>query len=177
MRPALALIALLALSTLALPSTFAHDGPSIEVVAIPPDECPSAKSMCFEFLSQPPTLQPGDQVDIALYNDDETDHTAFVAAKADADPNHQDTDRNAALAFTNQVPPRGTSTENIFTVPEGVDTLYVWCDLGQHEANGMWLEVPVSGGASEEGNGAPGPGALFALAVVGLSALLLGRER
>lgn len=167
------LIGLFALSLAAIPTVLAHDGPSVTVVA-PSDGCPSGKDLCLEFNTQPPALQPGDRVDLAFFNEDDTSHTVMITTGDQADSSHQDTPKSAALASTPSVAAGGSSTENLFTVPEGTSSLYVWCDVSGHEGAGMWLEVPIQGG--ETSNGSPlGPWA--ALAALAGAALVVGHRR
>ncbi len=169
------LIGLFVLSLAALPTVLAHDGPTIGVVAPPEDQCPSGKDLCLEFNADPPAISPGDQVDLAFFNDDDTSHTIMVTTSDNADSSHQDSPKSQALASSGSVAGGEQSQENLFTVPDGASTLYVWCDVGGHEAAGMWIEVPVEGGGGGT-NGSP-LGLWTALAGLAGAALVFGRLR
>lgn len=171
------LIVAFVLSLAALPTALAHDGPTIGVVAPPSDQCPSGKDLCLEFNADPPAISPGDQVDLAFFNDDERSHTIMITAASDADSSHQDTPKSVALASTPSVAAGESSSENLFTVPEGASTLYVWCDVSGHEASGMWIEVPVQGGSDADGSNGSPLGLWVALAGLAGAALVLGRRR
>ncbi len=169
------LIGLFVLSLAALPTVLAHDGPAINVVAPPSDQCPSGKDLCLEFGAETPPLAPGDRVDLAFFNDDERSHTVMVTTGDQADGSHSDTPKSAALTSTPSVAAGDQSTENLFTVPEGTSTLYVWCDVSGHEGSGMWLEVPVQGGDGGT-NGSP-LGLWVAIAGLAGAAMVLGRRQ
>lgn len=160
-----------------LPTAASHDGPSITVVAPPSDECPQGKSFCLEFNNQVPAFGPGDVVDLVFYNDDSTTHSIMITTASQADQSHQDTPQNAALSFTGNVEAGSSSSENTFTVPDGVSTLYVWCDVSGHEAGGMWIEVPVSGATSGDGTSSTPVPAWTALAALLGAGIVLAPPR
>lgn len=166
------LIGLFVLSLAALPTVLAHDGPEINVVAPPGDQCPGGQDLCLEFGAETEPLAPGDRVDLAFFNDDDTSHTIMVTTGDQADGSHSDTPKSVALTSSGSVGGDEQSIENLFTVPEGTSSLYVWCDVSGHESAGMWLEVPVEG----DTNGSP-MGLWAAIAGLAGAAVVLGRRR
>lgn len=119
-------------------------------VAASGNECPEGKSLCYQVENASPELTPGEEVSIRFENRDGVEHTLHVANGSRSDSERRDTPADAALADTGEVPPGGVATVNV-TIPDG-DALYLWCDVDDHEANGMWTEVPVSA-ASESASG------------------------
>lgn len=178
------LLVLIGLATVlaTVPLTSAHDGPEIDVLAPPSDQCPSGKDLCLELPRGPPSISPGDQVDLAFTNEDGTTHSIMVTTDAASDGSHEDTPRSEALAATGNVGPGESSVENLFTVPEGASNLYVWCDIGSHESAGMWLRVPVQnagggdGGDGDTENGSP-VGLVPVLAGLVLAGWIANRRR
>lgn len=82
-----------------------------------------------------------------------TAHSFYVDLDGDFDENHGDSAADAAEARTATLRP-GESAQVEFTVPEGTERVYIWCEEPGHEQEGMWSFVEV--GAPEppaEGEG------------------------
>lgn len=114
-------------------------------------DCPDDETVCFSVEAEPSSLSQGDEVKLTLRNAEgnEGEHNAHVAINESADPDHQATSSQEAIASTTTVTPGETATTT-FTVPDG-ESLYLWCDTGGHEAGGMWTTVAIqSGNGTEE---------------------------
>lgn len=106
--------------------------------------CPDDRTFCFEVEEEPSTLSPGDEVNLTLRNDEanQAQHNAYVTTNDSADPGHQDTSADEAIANTTTIGPGENASTN-FTVPDA-DALYVWCDNAGHEAAGMWTTFSLA---------------------------------
>lgn len=141
-------------------------------------DCPDS-NYCFDVVSGDESkVTGGNTVELEIRNpsDNSIQHNAHVADTSDADRGG-DTPASAAFGNTNDVSPGETDTTT-FTVPDGVETTYIWCDIAGHESGGMWLEAGATGdgGDGGGGNGSPGFTALGVLAGVGLALVVAGRR-
>lgn len=105
--------------------------------------CPDGRTFCLEVTEGNLSgIDPGLTVNATYVNPTGNfPHSLYFADHEDADPNHTDTPAEAAYAQTNTT--QGGEAESArFTVPDGADTVYVWCDESQHEAQGMYLHGP-----------------------------------
>lgn len=176
---ALVPVALLVASLLIAPMAAAHSGHGAYVVleAGEGEDCPDG-TYCFDVLQGDPSdITAGAEVELELRNPSSNGirHNAHVTDVSDANRGG-DTSGSAAFASTDDADPGQTVTVN-FTVPDGVEDAYIWCDIGGHESGGMWLETGGTG--SDDGgdgaNGSPGFGAVAALGAAG-AALVLRRR-
>lgn len=154
-----------ALLVLAAPAT--HDaeaaeggGPKqLDVVAREGD-CPEGETFCIQITRAPDTITAGDNVTLEFSNRGNTDHNLHVTDNGSADPAHEDTPADAAIARTPSIPPGENATIG-FRVPE-TDALYLWGDRPGHEAADEWETVPVDDPAARDrqgyGNGSSGDG-------------------
>lgn len=176
----LALVAAVALATLAGPAATpaaAHAG-AYQLTLEASEDCPD-RTYCFEVTEGSlDEITPGEEIQVTLVNPESNDleHNVKVTPLQNADPDRETDD---AKAGTDDLQP-GEEASFEYFVPQGVDGLYLWCDFGVHEGQGMYLEASFGGdGAStsgqEETNGSPGPGALAALAGLAAVALLARR--
>lgn len=114
--------------------------------------CPDDKTFCFSVEESPSNLSEGDEVNLTLRNPDGNrgDHNVHVTMNESADPEHQDTSSEDAIAKTPTIAPGETASTN-FTVPDG-EALYLWCDRTGHEAGGMWTTIELQANNGTEGN-------------------------
>lgn len=143
--------------------------------------CPEGRTFCYQVENASSELTPGEEVTIRFENEDDVGHTLYVANGSRSEAETRDTSEEAALAHTREVEPGASASLNI-TVPGG-DAVYLWCEVDDHEPQGMWTEMPVDA-ASENASGpdqgsrrvptVPG-GAL--VAAVGGAAWLADRDR
>lgn len=175
--------ALLVAGALVAPAASANGdhGSSVHIVleAGEGDDCPDG-SYCFDVTSGDLSkVTAGTDVQLTLENpsDNSLQHNAHVTRLAEADKGG-DTAGSAAYASTEDVSKGSSATIN-FTVPDNADITYIWCDIGAHEAGGMWITAGGGGGGNGGdggGNGSPGFTAVGALLGVGV-ALLASRRR
>lgn len=127
------------------------------------------------------SIQEGDEVELTLENRQGNPHNVHVTEADNADVGG-DTSAEDAFASTETI---GENEEDTitFTAPADGDALYFWCDVGSHEASGLYLQAQAQDGGGddavdggEDGNGAPGPGTLAVLAATVL-AFALARRR
>lgn len=148
------------------------EGPPSMTVAANDTGCQDGR-LCFQTDGTPDELSPGENLTVTFENRANASHSAHVTTISESNASHEDTPRSAAFASVGPIGPN--ETENVtFTVPDA-DALYIWCDEGDHEAAGMWAEVPVSSasqesrgpeqGARRSPNAAVGPLVALALAV------------
>ncbi len=134
----------------------------------------SGSSFCFvPTEGNPQNATPGDQVTIIFENpsSNSQSHNFHVTTIDNADTANRDTSGDAAYASTGDVAP-GEQEELTFLVPSGSEGIYWWCDIGGHEAQGMYLALDFTGGGADDGqNGSPFPtlGALVAVAGLALA--------
>lgn len=140
--PALALVAVLALSSAA---AAAPANTHVTLEADDGESCLSdQKTDCFRVVNGSlDGLEQGMQVHLLLENVGSAPHNAYVANGSDADPNHVDTPASVAINNTETIDPGG-NTSMIFQVPSGAESIYIWCDVDGHETGGMWLEASVA---------------------------------
>lgn len=188
-RSTLLVGALLVAGALAAPGVAAHGGGHGSTVHIALEageagDCPDG-SYCFKVLSGDLSkVTGGTSVELTLENPSGNgiSHNAHVTQLSNAAENHEDTPTSAAYANTTDVSPGNSATIN-FTVPDGVDSSYIWCDIVGHESGGMWLKVGAAAaggggnGGDGGGNGSPGFGAAAALVGAGAALALAGRRR
>lgn len=148
---------------------------SLNVVVPPAETCPDGRERCLDLAEPQPALHGGDEVSLLAYNDANESHRILVTMNASADPTHENTSANAAIAATALVPANGSRDAGTFRVPSDASALYVWGGRPGHEAAGERLVVPVEA-SSEEGRWAPaGPVALAGLAASALLRALRDR--
>lgn len=104
-------------------------------------DCPEGQTFCIRITHAPANLTAGDTVNLTFTNEGNTDHNLHVTDNQSADPDHQDTPAEAAIASTPTIPPGGNATTN-FTVPDA-DALYLWGDREAHEAADEWETLPL----------------------------------
>jgi hypothetical protein len=168
--------ALVALGVATAPLVPAHEGEDAQarLVVASGDDSPDGGDLCFEAFGTIP-VEPGTKAEVTLEvpSDENLQHDVHVAA--DGFEEGGNTDTSVELNGTDPVEPGGEASFT-FTVPEDADRQYNWCDVGAHEArgmNGFWGEAD---GGSGEGEQAPGPGLVAALAAVALAGGVLRRR-
>lgn len=130
-------------------------------------------------------VSAGSQLEITFENNASTEHALNLAAGANAS-DEGDTNRSDAFATLGPIEPGETTTATV-EVPLGTDTAYLFCHLGDHEAQGLHLDRNVyPAGAVEKGRQS-GPGlddpndspASLAVSLIGLAVagFLLARTR
>lgn len=155
----------------------AHAHGLVAANAVVPDqaECPEDQLRCLETIDAQPVLEGGEHVDLVAWNDDDEAHRILVTANASADPTHEDTPAEVALAATDRLEPGASQTAAGFVVPMDAEALYLWCDEPGHEAEGAWMRLSVEP-AGEATRDSALPGVVVSVAVVGLAARLVGRR-
>lgn len=144
------------------------------------EDCPE-RTYCFEFTEgSPDAIAVGEEINVTLVNPEsnDLDHNVHITQLGDASSD-RDTDASAAEMNTRNVAP-GEQASFEYFVSQGTQGLYLWCDVGVHESQGMYVEVPLTEDASTndgETNGSPGPGALAGLLALAGVALVLRRSR
>lgn len=132
------------------------DEPSSRMTVIAQtSDCPEDRELCYGTENAPSRLEPGEEVTVTFRNEGRTDHSLYVANGSRADDGHRDTPASAAFANTGQIEP-GSQTNLTVTVPHA-GSLYLWCEVSDHEAQGMWTTIPI--GASSENATGPKQGA------------------
>lgn len=131
------------------------DEPSRITVIAQASDCPEERELCYHTENASGSLEPGEEVTVTFRNQGQTDHSLYVANGSRADDGHRDTPASAALANTGEVEP-GSQTNLTVTAPNG-DALYLWCEVSDHEAQGMWTTIPI--GTSNENATGPNQGA------------------
>lgn len=120
--------------------------------------CPGNRTFCLEVTEgNLSALDPGLTVNATFVNPTGNfPHSLYLADHADADRNHSDTPASAAFGQVNTTQ-GGETASTRFTVPAGVDAIYVWCDETGHESQGMYLHGPgATHGNQTDGNGTDG---------------------
>jgi uncharacterized cupredoxin-like copper-binding protein len=178
----LALATALALTLLAGPvltPASAH-GAAYDLTVEASEDCPDT-TYCFEVTEgSVDEVAPGEEVNLTIVNpeDNSRDHNLYVTTIGQASED-RDTDASAAEKNTDTVSP-GEQASLEYFVPQGADGLYVWCDVGVHENQGMYLEIPFTEDASnpgeEETNNSPGLGVATLIGTLAVIALL-SRQR
>lgn len=156
---ALALVALLALAGAA---QAAPADKHIELEADDGDGClQEGNNDCFRVVNGTSLdgIEQGMLVHVVLENVGDSPHNVYVTESANADENNVDTAADDAINNSDTIDP-GETTDLMFAVPADGEGLYFWCDVGTHEAMGMWLETdvaeaedPGAGGESDDGTG------------------------
>lgn len=209
MRRALTAIAVVAVLGLAGTATAAPADKHVYLEADDGTGClQEGKNDCFR-VTNDTTLDgfaQGDLVHVVLENVGDNPHNVYATETANADENNLDTAADDAINGTETVEP-GETTDMMLEVPGEAQGLYFWCDVGTHEAMGMWLEADVAeaedpgeddpghdhddhehgDGDAEEGGGEDGSGddvgrflpapGSLATLVAGLGAVLAARAR
>lgn len=83
-------------------------------------------------------------------------HVLAIAYPEDRDPLGVDTKLEDAIAASETVE-GGEETTFTFQVPTDTDELYVWCDVLEHEAAGMWFVASVTDPNGSDPGPEPGP--------------------
>lgn len=183
------LVLLAALSVLALVAgpvvspAAAHAG-ATQITLEAQEDCPDS-TYCFEVTQGSlDEVKPGEEINVTLVNpsSNSLSHNLHLVDSADADEGG-DTAASTAEASTPNVSP-GEQASFEFFVPQGMSGLYLWCDVGAHESQGMYTSTSFdgSGGQGDDGgdggtNGSPGPGAIVGLLAVAGAALALRRSK
>lgn len=206
MRRALLALAIAALLAWAPVAQAAPSDKHIEIEADDGEGCvQEAKNDCFRVVNGTSLdgIEQGMLVHVVVENVGDAAHNLYVTEEANADENNLDTASDDAINGSDTIDP-GETTDLLFAVPADGEGLYFWCDVGPHEAMGMWLETDVAeaqnttddGGGSEDEGGnettdegadgteggddpgrfLPAPGPIAAL-VAALGAALLVRRR
>lgn len=141
------------LALLWLPGLEAQDRApqEVRVLAKGEEACSGDRARCSVVEAGGTGIQVGDRVELILENEGEVAHELAVTRSGQADHEARRTPRSAAVARVDPVAPNATGSTNL-TVPEA-EALYLWCPLDDHEAQGLWLELPLEGSATS----APGP--------------------
>lgn len=152
------------LAIVAAPSALGQDADH-EITIEAPSEC-SDTTFCFEVVDGDlDAVEAGDTVEATFVNANGAEHDLWVASLEDADV-AGDTGDDVALAGSDRIG-EGEEATVTFTAPEG-DGFYFWCDVPGHEQSGMYIEASSEGAGA---NGAPLPGVLALLAVLGAVAI------
>lgn len=197
-------VALTALAALVLLAPTGAAFTQVTLAAQEGPDCPTAdqKLYCLTVTEgQLDGVQQGELIQISLINEGEAPHNAYVTTADNADTDTRDTAADDAFANTSTIG-GGEETNASFTVPSDAESLYIWCEIDNHEIMGMWIEVsvdpaPEAGNGTEEGaddgagdtgededreqapdedsDGIPVPS--WAALVALLGALLIGRSR
>ncbi len=149
-----ALIAVLTIAGLMLLVPAAQAFTEVTVAAREAPECPPGeqKIYCLTVIDgQLDGVRQGEAVALTLINQGQAPHNAYVTLGAQADTSTRETPADAAFANTTTISP-GEQTNVSFIVPEDAESLYLWCEVSNHERLGMWLEVTVEP-AQGPGNG------------------------
>ncbi len=147
----------LTLAALAVLILLAPTGTAFTQVTVAAQEgpdCPTAeqKLYCLTVTEgQLDGVQQGELVQLSLINEGEAPHNAYVTTPDNADTDTRDTAAGDAFANTSTID-AGEETNASFTVPSDAESLYLWCEVDNHELMGMWLEVSVDP-AGDAGNG------------------------
>lgn len=147
----------LALAALAVLILLAPTGAAVTQVTMAAQEgpdCPTTeqKLYCLTVTEgQLDGVQQGELVQLSLINEGQAPHNVYVTTADNADTGTRDTPADAAFANTSTIG-EGEETNASFTVPSDAEALYLWCEVGNHEALGMWIEVSVEP-AQDAGNG------------------------
>lgn len=172
------LLAMALLVPLAAPAA-GHAG-ATQITVEASEDCPD-RTYCFEVTEgSVEEIKAGEEINITLVNpsSNSLEHNLQIGELSDANQD-RGTDASAAQASTRTLSPGEQASVEYF-VPQGSSGLYLWCDVGVHESQGMYLEVPLGDQASTDSSGetnnSPAIGALALLAVAG-AALTLRRAR
>lgn len=117
-------------------------------------DCPTAeqKLYCLTVTEgQLDGVQQDELVQLSLINEGQAPHNAYVTTAGNADTDTRDTAAGDAFANTSTIG-GGEETNASFTVPSDAESLYLWCEVDNHEIMGMWIEVSVEP-AQDAGNG------------------------
>ncbi len=102
------------------------------------------------------TLQTGMLVHITLQNVGDNPHNVYVTPQSSADTDTRDTNPDDAINGSETIDP-GEETTLVFTVPDDAEGLYLWCEVGTHEAFGMYLTADIE--QAPDGDDDPDDGA------------------
>lgn len=176
MRPPI-LVATLAFGLLLLaPPAVAHEDAVHISVEARESNCTGTRDLCFEVTQgNLDDIGPGTQVEVSFRNQGNTGHQFWATTKANADPSNQDTSTSSALGGTQDPVSPGNQATVTFTIPDDAEGFYFWCDVGNHEAQGMWILhdiTPADGGGNSPSLGVP----LVLLAGLGLAFALRRRD-
>lgn len=146
--------------------------------AVVPDqaECPEGQLRCLETIDAQPVLEGGEHVDLVAWNDDDEAHRILVTANSSADPTHEDTPAEVALAATDRLEPGTSQTAGEFVVPSDAEALYLWCDEPGHEAEGAWMRLAVDPDEQEASETPLGSGWLLVALAGALAVLRAGGQ-
>jgi PGF-CTERM protein len=181
-RTGMLIAALMVAALVPLAASVVGHGDATQVRLEASEDCPDA-TYCYEVTEgSMDDLAAGEEVHFTFVNPESNDlnHNVYVADLADASDD-RDTDPSAAEDNTRNLAP-GEETSLEFFVPNGFSGVYVWCDVGVHESQGMYLETAFSedattdSGDGQETSDSPGLGALAALAALGAVAVGLHRR-
>lgn len=113
--------------------------PTVEAVREP--AC--FEGQCLGWNGFEPSHDPGDSLELTFENEAETTHSLWVADADDVADDRPNSSREDALAGVEAVAPGEEATINL-TIPEDADTLYLWDDTGDREADaGMQMRWHV----------------------------------
>ncbi len=160
------LAATLVLGLLALaPTVSAHEGSVHLMVEARESACTGTRTFCFEITQgNLDDIGPGTEVEVTFRNQGSVGHQFWATTKANADPTNQDTSTGTALGGTQDPVSPGASATVMFTIPDDAQGFYFWCDVGTHEAQGMWILHDITP-ADDAGGGSPGLGVPVVLLV------------
>lgn len=91
-------------------------------------------------------IEDDDQLAVTFENNGTQPHSLLIAPGSSADPENG-TPAGAAFVNLGPVEP-GERAETTVAVPQGTDTLHIFCDEGDHEQRGMHLSRNVHPGGS-----------------------------
>lgn len=146
--------------------------------------CMSEGAPCFEIVDDAWGLvSAGQRLHVVFENNASQAHALNIAAGDNASE-QRTTNRSAAFAQLGPIEP-GERTEATIEIPRGTDTAYLFCHVGDHEAEGLHLLRNVYPAGSVEEARKSGPGlddpdetpAPFALALVAAAALAWCKRR
>lgn len=153
MRPRMLPVAIAVVLTLAGSAAALPADKHVELEADDGDSCLSdQKADCFRVTNGSlEGLEQGMRIHLKLENVGSAPHNAYVTQSSNADENHVDTPADAAINSTETIDPEG-NTSMVFQIPDDAGGLYIWCDVGNHETAGMWLNASVEEASDGEGN-------------------------
>lgn len=158
------------------PPVAAHEGSVHLEVQARESGCTGARDLCFSVeQGNLDDIGPGTEVEVTFRNQGENGHQFWATTKANADSTNQDTSTDTALGGTQDTVSPGSTASVTFTIPDDAQGFYFWCDVGNHESQGMWILHDIEG-ADGAGGGSPGLGLPVTL-LLGLGLALALRRR